>query len=79
VPLEAVSPGVVSTVDRVDAGGRVEECPVQLGLETPFYDEILSGLSEGDLVVIGSRAGLRPGVRVVPRRIGSIALSEPAR
>ena len=34
---------------------------MKIGLETPNFAEVLSGVQEGELVVTGSRAGLRAG------------------
>ena len=47
--------------------GTIEERPVTLGLETADRVEVRSGLQEGDLVVIGNRAQLKPGQRVNPK------------
>jgi hypothetical protein len=40
---------------------------VTLGLETPTSYEVLAGLKEGDLVLIGSRSQVKPGQKVEPR------------
>lgn len=47
--------------------GKLERRPVHIGIETANRAEILSGLSEGDLVVIGNRGGLEPGQIVKPK------------
>ena len=47
--------------------GTVEIVPVKLGLETANRTEVLAGLREGDMVVIGSRAGLKHGDKVKPK------------
>ena len=49
------------------AGNRIEVRPVSLGLETATKVEVLSGLKEGDLVVIGGRSGLQAGQEVQPK------------
>ncbi|MCL5745342.1 MAG: efflux RND transporter periplasmic adaptor subunit, partial [Acidobacteria bacterium] len=41
--------------------------PVGTGLETAQRVEIVSGLSDGDLVVLGRRAGLKEGDKVQPK------------
>ena len=51
----------------VGPGGRIEERPVKTGLETAEKVEVLSGLAQGDLVVIGNRSELKPGERVQPK------------
>jgi len=38
-----------------------------LGVETPNAAEVLSGLTENDLVVVGDRGQLHHGQQVVPR------------
>jgi RND family efflux transporter MFP subunit len=64
VPAQAIdlagseTSGVVLVVG---ADGKIESRPVQLGLQTATDVEILSGVSEGDRVIIGSRAGLKAG------------------
>jgi multidrug efflux pump subunit AcrA (membrane-fusion protein) len=70
VPLQAVSnienkPAVLT----VTAGKRLELRPVKIGIETPDKIEIVSGLSEGDLVVIGRQDQLKAGQLVEPKLI----------
>lgn len=65
----------VQALDRADdkasvllvANGRVERRDVHLGLETPDRVEVVTGLNEGDMVVVGSRSQLRPGATVTPK------------
>ena len=64
VPVEAVSGGQEPTVCVIGRDDRVEERRVKLGIETATRYEVLSGLSEGDRVIIGNRAGVRPGQAV---------------
>jgi RND family efflux transporter MFP subunit len=66
VPVQGVSRAKDSSAFVVDQEGRVEERPVTLGLETPGKIEVLSGLREGDLVMIGSRTQVKPGQIVHP-------------
>jgi RND family efflux transporter MFP subunit len=51
----------------VTPNNRVEVRQVELGLETANKMEVRSGLNEGDMVVIGGRAGLQPGQEVHPK------------
>ena len=51
----------------VTPNNRVELRKVSLGLETANQMEVLSGLNEGDMVVIGGRAALQPGEEVKPK------------
>jgi RND family efflux transporter MFP subunit len=69
VPTEAVSGGKTHTVYVVNHNNQIEEREVKLGLETPDKYEVLSGLQEGDQVVIGSRAGFQAGQKVEPKLI----------
>jgi len=65
VPLEAVDrAGNSARVFAVRAPGVVRILPVNTGLETAQRVEILSGLEEGDVVIVGRRAGLKEGDRV---------------
>ena len=73
VPSEALSTDKTPTVYLINAQHQVEERAVTLGLETPGKYEVTSGLSEGDLVIIGSRSQVKPGQTVEPKLIGSLA------
>jgi RND family efflux transporter MFP subunit len=70
VPVQAISRnGAEAIVLMVDGQNRLEERQVQLGLEGTSTVEILSGLGEGDRVLIGSRGEFRAGDRVQPKII----------
>jgi RND family efflux transporter MFP subunit len=70
VPIQAVQREESgASVLMVDREGRVQERPVKLGAEGNDQVEILSGLSEGDQVVIGNRSELRPGEKVHPKPV----------
>jgi RND family efflux transporter MFP subunit len=75
VPLEALAGEGQQTVYIVGKDGRLQERPVTVGLETPNRAEIVHGLAEGDLVVIGSRSRLRPGQLVKPRTLDAAQLA----
>jgi RND family efflux transporter MFP subunit len=64
IPVEAVSGEKSPTVLVVNRDHQIEERAVQLGLETPEKFEVLSGLQEGDLVVVGNRAQFQAGEKV---------------
>jgi RND family efflux transporter MFP subunit len=64
IPLDAVDRSSASARAYVVADGVIRIVPVTLGLETDQSVEILSGLKEGDTVVVGRHAGLREGQRV---------------
>ena len=73
IPTEAVSAGQESSVYLVNDQRQIEERPVTLGLETSTSREVLAGLKEGDLVLIGSRSQVKPGQKVEPKVIDSLA------
>jgi RND family efflux transporter MFP subunit len=64
IPLDAVDRSTSSARAYLVASGVIRIVPVTLGLETDQSVEILSGLKEGDTVVVGRHAGLREGQRV---------------
>ena len=72
IPTEAVSAGK-STVYVVNTNNEVEERTVTLGIETPTKYEVLSGLKEGELVLIGSPGQLKPGEKVEPKLTSLLA------
>ena len=74
IPAEAVPPGQQSNVYLVNDQRQIEVRPVTLGLETPGSYEVLTGLKEGDLVLVGSRSQVKPGQTVEPKLINSLAL-----
>ena len=57
----------------VDGQHRVRERAVEIGLETPTKYQVLSGLEDGELVVIGNLAQLRPNQQVEARLTASLA------
>jgi len=64
VPVEAVSRQKTTTVYLIDKESRIEERAIKLGLETPGKLEILEGLAENDLLMIGNRSQVKPGQKV---------------
>jgi RND family efflux transporter MFP subunit len=70
VPLEAVEMnGPGGTVLVVNSQNVLEERKVHLGLQGSTRIEVLSGLSEGEPVVVGSRNEFRAGMKVTPKEI----------
>jgi RND family efflux transporter MFP subunit len=67
VPVQSLDRAGDKVSVLVVNGGRIERRDVGLGLETPDRVEIVNGLSEGDMVVVGSRSQLRPGTTVTPK------------
>ena len=70
VPLQAVDhQGNQTVVDVVSPSGKIEVRPVTLGIQTASEAEVLSGLQDGEMVVVSDRSGLKPGEEVRPRVI----------
>lgn len=70
VPLQAVNQeGAATTVFVVGAGNRIEDRPVELGMRTAADAEVLSGLREGEAIVVGDRGSLKPGELVRPHPV----------
>ena len=68
IPVQALaSRSLPVKVLTVGQDQRLEEREVETGLETPDRIEVVSGLREGEIVVVGARSGLRPGLKVEPR------------
>ena len=66
-----------TTVFVVDREGHLQDRAVQVGLETTSDAEILSGLREGERVVISDRSGLKPGQKVHPQAVAVLEYHEP--
>ncbi|HLH54631.1 MAG TPA: efflux RND transporter periplasmic adaptor subunit [Verrucomicrobiae bacterium] len=73
VPIEAVSFEKPPSAYVLNSQNQVEQRQIALGLETPEKCEVLEGLKEGDLVVIGARGKVRPGQTVEPKLVGPLA------
>jgi len=72
LPLEAVvRNGDDATVLTVNSQNVLDERHVKLGLEDNARVEVLSGLSEGDRVVIGNRSQFRSGQKVQPKVVSA--------
>jgi RND family efflux transporter MFP subunit len=65
VPLQAIShQGNKASVFVVGPDHQIVIRPVALGLQTADDVELLSGLNEGDLVIVSDRGGLKAGQKV---------------
>jgi RND family efflux transporter MFP subunit len=70
VPLQAVDQeGGHDTVDIVDASNKIEQRSIVLGIQTATDAEVVSGLREGEAVVVSDRSGLKAGRPVQPKII----------
>lgn len=70
IPLQAVvRSGEDATVLAVNAQNALEERHIKLGLEDNSRIEVISGLSDGDRVVIGNRSQFRNGQKIQPKEV----------
>ena len=70
VPVQALShQGDRTTVLVVNPDGALEERAVQVGIQTSSDAEIVSGLKEGEQVLVSDHSGLKPGQKVIPQMI----------
>jgi RND family efflux transporter MFP subunit len=65
VPIQSISAGDPPSV-FVIKDNKIEKRVVSVGIETPNRAEILDGLEEGDLVVVGNRSSLQVGQSATP-------------
>jgi RND family efflux transporter MFP subunit len=72
IPVEAVGSDSKSVM-TVNSSHVVEERPVQLGIETASKYEVVSGLREGDLVLLGNAGQVTAGQKVEPRITAPLA------
>jgi RND family efflux transporter MFP subunit len=61
VPIQAVNQGEHNTVYVVTPSNQIEVRPVTLGIQTDTDAEIVSGLKEGESIVVSDRSGLKAG------------------
>ena len=66
LPVQAIRTPDSPSVLIVSKEGVVEKRAVKLGVETPSRVQIISGVAEGDAVVLGNSSELEPGMKVVP-------------
>ena len=70
LPLQAVNQeNGQTTVDVVNPSNKIEVRKVMLGIQTSTDAEVLSGLNEGETVVVSDRSSLKPGEEVRPKSI----------
>ena len=67
IPLQAINhEGEKTTVFVVNERGEIEDRPITVGIQTATDAEILTGLNEGEKVVVSDRSSLKPGQKVHP-------------
>lgn len=77
VPLQALThEGNKTSVFVVSPKDEIEDRAVQVGLQTTTDAEIISGLSEGEQVVVSDRSGLKPGQKVHPQAMAVMQYQE---
>ncbi len=70
VPLQAINHAAdKASVFIVNGNGEIEDRPVTLGISTSTDAEVVSGLNEGEEVIVSDRSGLKPGQRVRPQLV----------
>jgi len=73
LPVQAVDQeNGQAAVDVVDPSGKIERRPIVLGIQTAADAEVISGLREGEMVVVSDRSGLKAGQSVQPKIIDLI-------
>lgn len=77
IPMEAVNRnGGQASVFVVDSQNVVSLRPVKLGQESSSQVEVLSGLSEGERVIVGNLGEFTPGQKVLPKLVEAGTASE---
>jgi RND family efflux transporter MFP subunit len=77
VPVQALShEGQKTTVFVVNGDGTLAERNVEVGIQTSSFAEVLSGLNEGEQVVVSDRGGLKPGEKVRPQPVPVLEYKE---
>ena len=69
VPLQAVNQGERNTVYVIGPSHAIEIRPVTLGIQTATDAEVVSGLKEGEQIVVSDRGSLKAGQQVLPKMI----------
>jgi len=77
IPLQAVNhEGNKTTVFVVSRNGEIEDRPITLGLQTANDAEVVSGLAEGEEVVVSDRSALKAGEAVHPQVVQILQYQE---
>ncbi len=70
IPLQAVNhEGDKTSVFVVNSNHELEDRTVSLGLQTATDAEVVTGLREGEEVVLSDRSGLKTGEKVIPKEV----------
>jgi RND family efflux transporter MFP subunit len=77
VPVQALNhEGNKTAVFVVNGDGQLDDRVVQVGLQTTSDAEIISGLNEGEQVVVSDRSGLKAGQKVHPQAVAVMQYQE---
>jgi len=78
VPVQALNHEAnnLTTVFVVNSRGELEDRPVQLGLTTTNDAEVVSGVKEGEKVVVSDRSGLKSGQKVQSQLVQTMQYQE---
>ena len=77
IPLVAVATrDDKSTVYVVNGQNTVEQRQVKLGIQTANRAEVIAGLKDGDLVIVGNRGQVQQGLQVTPKQVEMAKASE---
>jgi RND family efflux transporter MFP subunit len=75
VPLQALDQtGNQATILLVDHDNKIQQRTITLGLQTASDAEVVSGLNEGDRVVVSDRSGLKPGMQVKAQTVEAVQI-----
>jgi len=70
LPLQALNQeNGQNTVDVVDSSNKIASRRVVLGIQTDTDAEVISGLREGEMVIVSDRSSLKAGEEVQPKMI----------
>ncbi len=77
VPIQAVKrTGTDGSVFVVDKSGTVGERSIKLGMDSGALIEVLSGVSDGDQVIVGNLNAVQVGQRVRPKLVAQNSAAE---
>jgi RND family efflux transporter MFP subunit len=78
IPLQAIDRAADSTtVDVVGPSNTIETRAVALGIQTATDAEVISGLKEGESIVVSDRSSLRAQQLVQPKTIDLVPYQSP--
>jgi len=79
VPVQAINhQGDRTSVLVVNGNDEIEQRPVEIGLETSSYAEVVSGVKNGEQVVVSDRSGLKSGEKVHPQTVAVLEYKDQA-